>query len=303
MSEVRGIDPAQLLENIEQSYSLEELTLLAFRLNIDFENLPGQGKEARIMEFIRYCQRRGRLLDLVKQCEKERPHLQWFHKLQPQSASFDTVEDRIRHRDRLYEQADGIQLVHTILPSKQQQGHWDILIFLIRHQSDDLSIVDHAEFFLGKYWDNQIFHAANSEGFIGIAISAYGPALCTCRVVLYDGRAVMLSRYIDFEMAHLFDPPPGNSQATPESPASKEMSPVQIKALSELMVEHFTEGELELTVRELGGNLYEIVPPGAGQQRRVRELVLYYQRHAKLPSLIQQLRQRLPEAPWDDVLN
>jgi hypothetical protein len=57
---------------------------------------------------------------------------------------------------------------------------------------------------LGFMWNNQVFKVDNKEGFAGINISAYGPVLCTCRVVFSDNHEVLLERYIDFEMAGVF---------------------------------------------------------------------------------------------------
>jgi len=77
----------------------------------------------------------------------------------------------------------------------------DVLIYLVAHKDAKLSTVSYAEFFLGKYWGNRIFRAANKEGFVGIGTRVYGPVLCTCRVVFQDNHEVLLDRYIDLEMA------------------------------------------------------------------------------------------------------
>lgn len=90
-------------------------------------------------------------------------------------------------------------LTHIIRPSSKPGQTFDVFIYLIRHNSSDLSDIQLAEFFLGSYWGNKVFPAVESNGFIGIATSAYGTFLCTCRVTFTDGTVLYLERYIDFE--------------------------------------------------------------------------------------------------------
>ena len=61
--------------------------------------------------------------------------------------------------------------------------------------------MDHAEFYLGRSWNHQVFWVQNQGGHIGIVASAYGTFLCTCSIVFKDGHQVTTSRYIDFESA------------------------------------------------------------------------------------------------------
>jgi len=91
-------------------------------------------------------------------------------------------------------------IAHVLEPSKRPDEDFDIFIYLMRHESDDLSDIRLAEFFLGKYWDNKVFPAVRQQnGFIGIATAAYGTFLCVCKVTFHDGLEVPLHRYIDFE--------------------------------------------------------------------------------------------------------
>ena len=110
-------------------------------------------------------------------------------------------------RVEIYRESRNVFLAHTIRPSQKQGQLYDIAIYLIPHRSNDpkyrrtdlLDIME-AEFFLGAWFDNQVFRVKNKGGFIGITASAYGPFLCTCRVSFADGERLMLNRYIDFEM-------------------------------------------------------------------------------------------------------
>jgi hypothetical protein len=103
-------------------------------------------------------------------------------------------------RKGIYKNNRNIFLAHVIRPSKKEGQAYDVFIYLIRHNSDDLSDVRYTEFFLGPYWENKVFGAIETtKGFIGISTSAYGTFLCVCRVTFHDGYQVELNRYIDFE--------------------------------------------------------------------------------------------------------
>jgi hypothetical protein len=103
-------------------------------------------------------------------------------------------------RNGIYQDNRGVFLTHVIEPSKRPDQEFDVYIYLIRHDTDDLSDVRLAEFFLGKYWDNRVFPAVRqANGFIGISTAAYGTFLCVCRVQFNDGGEALLHRYIDFE--------------------------------------------------------------------------------------------------------
>jgi len=110
-------------------------------------------------------------------------------------------------RNQLYRENRNVFLAHRLKSSDDPEQLYDIAIYLIPHRSndprhfrDDLSDVSEAEFFLGKYFANQVFRVKNRGGAIGIIASAYGPFMCTCCVTFDDGHKVLLSRYIDFEM-------------------------------------------------------------------------------------------------------
>lgn len=113
-------------------------------------------------------------------------------------------------RDGLYEESRNLFLTHQLQPSKDPEQLYDIAIYLIPHRSndpqhfrDDLSDVQKAEFFLGRYFGNKVFRIKNDGGAIGIIASAYGPFVCTCCVTFVDGKKTLISRYIDFEMGSL----------------------------------------------------------------------------------------------------
>jgi hypothetical protein len=114
--------------------------------------------------------------------------------------AIDSRTDWSDRRGAVYQQSRNIFLAHIIRPSAEPGQEYDVFIYLVRHRSTDFSDVRLAEFFLGRYWGNEVFPATEVNGFIGISTAAYGTFLCLCRVTFTDGTQVYLDRYIDFEM-------------------------------------------------------------------------------------------------------
>ena len=291
MSNIQGIDLVQLRQNVTSSFSPGELEILCFDLNIPAGELPGPEHPNKVVQLISYCQRHGLFLNLIAYLNKARPHIQWQQEIQPQLSSIATVDARSEHRQQLYKQAHGIQLVHTILPSKQYTNdYWDILIYLVRHKSDDLSIVDYAEFFLGHYWENNIFNVPNSESFIGIAISAYGPVLCTCRVVFTNGEEVMLSRYIDLEMSALLSDMQGKNISPPPSHV------IWLDNLRNNIDKNFNLEEVFSLCLNLNVNPENL--QGDKKEEKIADLIGKLEKVGQLPQLVGLCRQERPYIQW-----
>lgn len=70
------IDLMNLLRNVTDSFSKEELHTIAFELRVDYENLP-EAKDGLARELIVYLQRRKRLHELVDVLRRERPQMTW----------------------------------------------------------------------------------------------------------------------------------------------------------------------------------------------------------------------------------
>lgn len=121
------------------------------------------------------------------------------------TASPEPEGDWSKERNDIYGNNERLFMAHVIEPTKKRGQLFDIFIFLVRHKSKDMSDVEYAEFFLGKYWGNKVFRGVEKDGMIGISTSAYGPFLCICRVKMKDGRMIKLHRYIDFEMDRVFN--------------------------------------------------------------------------------------------------
>jgi len=103
-------------------------------------------------------------------------------------------------RQSIYQNNKDLFIAHVLEPSKKDGQEYDVFIYLIRHKSTDFSNIEKAEFFFGHYWGNKIYVGSKNGELIGVKTSAYGPFLALCRVTFKDGTAVMLNKYIDFEM-------------------------------------------------------------------------------------------------------
>lgn len=66
-----------LLETLSDHFSLEELKTLSFRLAVDYDQVGASSKEQFTRELILYCERRGLLADLLRECRAMRPQLDW----------------------------------------------------------------------------------------------------------------------------------------------------------------------------------------------------------------------------------
>jgi prokaryotic YEATS domain len=114
-----------------------------------------------------------------------------------------------RARDQIYEDNRNVFLVHQIRPSQRAGQKYDIFVFLAgAHGVKPSDIVDQADFFLGRFWGNSVFSVRNPGAgqTIGIRTSAYGTALCVCRVKFKNSDSeVILHRFLDFEMHWVFE--------------------------------------------------------------------------------------------------
>lgn len=67
----------RLHELLSETYSLTELQALCFYLGLDYENLPGSTKSAKILELITYLERRSELQRLLDEVKGQRPSVTW----------------------------------------------------------------------------------------------------------------------------------------------------------------------------------------------------------------------------------
>lgn len=79
MSQLTPDSRTRLRKALAEYFSLDELDTLCSDLGVDYESVPGYGrdKETRVREIVTYFEDRGRLNDLVAQCATERPLVRW----------------------------------------------------------------------------------------------------------------------------------------------------------------------------------------------------------------------------------
>jgi hypothetical protein len=111
-----------------------------------------------------------------------------------------TAAARGKERDGVYADARGAMLVHRIFRSDQPGQHYDILIYLIPHKASSFAAITRVEYFLGSYWDDEVYTATDRAHGFAMLTAAYGSFLCTAHVHFSDGYVARLHRYIDFEM-------------------------------------------------------------------------------------------------------
>jgi hypothetical protein len=130
--------------------------------------------------------------------------------IEARPSSMTEGKDWTATRNATYRNNRNVFIAHTLIPSKEPGQLFDVFIYLVahqsndpRHQRDNLNDVEYAEFFLGRYWQNQIFRVENKGGMIGVSTAAYGPFLCVAKVAFRGelDEPIVLQRYIDFEMA------------------------------------------------------------------------------------------------------
>ena len=70
-----------LYASIAEYFHQEELRSLCFDIGVDIEELPASTKTAKARELVAYCERHGRIADLIALCQKKRPHINWQSEL------------------------------------------------------------------------------------------------------------------------------------------------------------------------------------------------------------------------------
>jgi hypothetical protein len=70
-------DKSKLRQLILDYFNQVELRELCFELSIPYEQLPGDNLSAKVLELIGFCERRGRMEELLGKCQQSRPNAPW----------------------------------------------------------------------------------------------------------------------------------------------------------------------------------------------------------------------------------
>lgn len=84
---------------ITSHFNVEELRTLCFDLNIDYESLPGEGKEAKSRELVQFARRSNQVPALVAKLKEIRPNVPWHEVLENNLITVPpTLRDRPQNR-------------------------------------------------------------------------------------------------------------------------------------------------------------------------------------------------------------
>lgn len=62
---------------LNRYFSIDELEALCLSLDLDYEGLPGESKQRKIVELIQHMVRTGRVDQLIQKCSRHRPNVDW----------------------------------------------------------------------------------------------------------------------------------------------------------------------------------------------------------------------------------
>lgn len=69
---------SSLITKIHDTFNLDELQTLCLRLDVIYEDLPGDTRQAKARELVLLMEREYRIQDLVRQCQEFRPRASWY---------------------------------------------------------------------------------------------------------------------------------------------------------------------------------------------------------------------------------
>jgi hypothetical protein len=68
---------APLRDKLTRYFDKSELKALCFDLGVADDDLPGETRTELAQALVQHCHRRGRLPELIRRCQAERPHVDW----------------------------------------------------------------------------------------------------------------------------------------------------------------------------------------------------------------------------------
>ena len=98
----------ELADKIANLFDIGELQDLCFRLNISYHDLSGQNRVDKARELVQYCERRGRINELVDLCESLRSHISWQTEIIQSSKKQHTSVHHQRKQEELKEHYDNL---------------------------------------------------------------------------------------------------------------------------------------------------------------------------------------------------
>jgi hypothetical protein len=68
---------AELHRILRTYFTEDDLIALCFDLRVDYEELPGNNKARKVIELIRHFARADRIVELIDECQRHRPNVEW----------------------------------------------------------------------------------------------------------------------------------------------------------------------------------------------------------------------------------
>jgi len=78
----------KLRELMMKNFNFDEIKVLCQDIEVDFDNITGSNKETKILELIKYVERRSELGELIRAVSKARPKVDWLTELGHESATY-----------------------------------------------------------------------------------------------------------------------------------------------------------------------------------------------------------------------
>ena len=113
--------------------------------------------------------------------------------------SFENLENE---RKQIYEKLKGVFLVHEWRPSTIKGQNADIIIFIIEHPKQKLTVgkIKSVEYELGRKFFNTTVVKTNDKENFRLDVSAYAGMLCIAKVTFVNNETITLTRYINFDV-------------------------------------------------------------------------------------------------------
>lgn len=107
---------------------------------------------------------------------------------------------RHRQRDQTAQDSRRVYIVHRLQTSNDATQLYDVMIYAVPTGEGTLSSVRRIEYYFGRSWGYLVYTSSDRAKGFSITLSAWGPFLCTAKIVFTDSSHFMMYRFIDFEM-------------------------------------------------------------------------------------------------------
>jgi hypothetical protein len=110
--------------------------------------------------------------------------------------------DRTRRQERaaIAMASRRVYVVHRLQTARNPTQLYDVVLYVIPASEGTLACVRSVEYFFGRFWGHRIFTSEDRSKSFPVTLSAYGPFLCTAKIVFTDGESYTMYRFVDFEM-------------------------------------------------------------------------------------------------------